>query len=561
MTKICTGVCRNEIHEAIGRRSTSLLQTALQHLPHSIDEPDDMGYTSLHLASSWPDGLSLLLSYGADMEQLDRFAMKPIEYSMLQSCPAAVQQLLRAGCSCKTYSSYGRDALQVAVLLFRISSEASSMSASANDYLEIVKIVAKELLTRQRHLRAKVDEFEPSMSPKQQTRNSITDQTGVSISNRDEATPQSPSLLSGICTVYHCPRLTVKVADEMWHAGFREVDSPDNQDRTPLMILTTHPLRDPDPKFNYSNLLLNLLFSEYLSSEYLDHIRMINHLELVFWLHKKGASLHRPHQPKLQCDHAIIENGTPKLERRAIHFVAAGFRTFFVQGTEPAWGRYYKVSDDKIFGEIFNRLRQPLADLSEGCDQFLHKIMLDTSSDGCLCACSETGCLPATYFLKRGEEKFRLFRFKSRRLSEAEEACLSQLKIGWLFANVPSKNFPRTVSKEVVRLMTFEKLGLRHTCCQCSFGKFATPEAGEADEIRDEDREGIELLESILPVLQEALGDNDIHEYLEGDWAAKMQKILAEREELADSKGMREVGVELQDDDSDLQDDDSDIEF
>ncbi|KAI4167184.1 MAG: hypothetical protein LQ343_007417 [Gyalolechia ehrenbergii] len=121
---------------------------------------------------------------------------------------------------------------------------------------------------------------------------------------------------------------------------------------------------------------------------------------------------------------------------------------------------------------------------------------------------------------------------------------ISKWLLRWLFENVPSKNFPVAVSWEVVRLITFEKLGLRHTCCQFDDEDFYTVGSEEADEIRDEDRDGIQLLESLLPEFEEKLGDEDIKSFIDGYWTTRMEEVLAARdEESVDRVAMREAGV------------------
>ncbi|KAL8884078.1 MAG: hypothetical protein Q9215_007794 [Flavoplaca cf. flavocitrina] len=123
-------------------------------------------------------------------------------------------------------------------------------------------------------------------------------------------------------------------------------------------------------------------------------------------------------------------------------------------------------------------------------------------------------------------------------------------RIRWFWKNVPPKDFPVPVSREIIRLGTFERLGLRHTCCDYVDGVFETVEPAEADEIRDEDRDGIQLLESLLPEFEEKLGDEDIKSFIDGYWSTRMEEVLAARdEESVDRAGLREAGVVLCDDD------------
>ncbi|KAL8911372.1 MAG: hypothetical protein Q9172_007683 [Xanthocarpia lactea] len=309
-------------------------------------------------------------------------------------------------------------------------------------------------------------------------------------------------------TVYHRPHLTVKIANVLWEAGFREVDLLDDDDRTPLMMLGY-----PDP----------------LNQDY--NIREVT--EFAFWLYHKGALLYRPCRVALQPDSEHVGDTASRSERRAVHFLAAAFKRPF---------------DYPIIERVQNE-DTDIDDLSLESRQICQKVLQDDSSDNCLCACSRHGCIPATYFLKC----ISSIPFRS---NEFEHAAWRRIR--WLFKNVPSKNFPVPVSREIIRLKTFEKLGLRHTCCCYESGKypyhmcgvFKTIEPAEADEIRDEDRDGIQLLESLLPEFEEKLGDEDIKSFIDGYWTTRMKEVLAARdEEPLDWAGMKAAGVILCDDD------------
>lgn len=292
-------------------------------------------------------------------------------------------------------------------------------------------------------------------------------------------------------TVYHCRYLTVKIANVLWEAGFREVDLLDQDDMTPLMILERH--------------------LGFVSEQSISVI-----IEFAFWLYQKGASFS---------------------ERRVIHFLVAAFK---------------RPDVDSGYSTMF---RPYMDDLSLESRQFYHRILLSDLLDSCLCACSRHGCMPATNFLKHGNSQLHVY--YSVYYSEAKKPLSTRL-LRWLFENVPSKNFPVPVSREIIRLKTFEKLGLRHTCCSYESGAFyysvsglfKTIEPAEADEIRDEDRDGIQLLESLLPEFEEKLGDEDIKSFIDGYWTTRMEEVLDARdEEPLDWAGMEAAGVVFCDDD------------
>ena len=172
--------------------------------------------------------------------------------------------------------------------------------------------------------------------------------------------------------------------------------------------------------------------------------------------------------------------------------------------------------------------------------KLVRKILLDISCDGCVCACSVQGCLPITYFLK-ATKLCRIARILP---------YLSSWKLRWLLVNLLPESFPLTVNHAILRLNTFEKLRLRHTCCHRVERGYETYyercDEQEAKEIKDEDQEGIQLLESILPEFEDKLGNGNIESFLNGYWAVRMEDVLKARdEEPLDVAALEALGVKV----------------
>ena len=95
---------------------------------------------------------------------------------------------------------------------------------------------------------------------------------------------------------------------------------------------------------------------------------------------------------------------------------------------------------------------------------------------------------------------------------------------------------------------------MKHTCCQIetqwdykdgnyrNIVKELDPE--EILEIREEDREGIELLESLLPEFEEKRQGQNLLQFLEGYWAMRMEEVCRARHEV-DQQKLREMGITL----------------
>ena len=109
----------------------------------------------------------------------------------------------------------------------------------------------------------------------------------------------------------------------------------------------------------------------------------------------------------------------------------------------------------------------------------------------------------------------------------------------------PSDPCPDWLSKETIRYQTFEELELRHTCCERDWPQgFSRLDTGEQAEIRYEDHEKIELLESLLQEFEEHRGSQDVLSFLKGYWALRMDQVHRERGRF-DKEALREIGVVL----------------
>ncbi|KAL8909240.1 MAG: hypothetical protein Q9171_005127 [Xanthocarpia ochracea] len=320
----------------------------------------------------------------------------------------------------------------------------------------------------------------------------------------------SEDVLPGMRTVYHWPSFTVKVFDELWSAGFTDVDVPDEYNRTPLAMIGS--------LGSYGRTGLCQL------------------IESAFWLCQRGASLHHPCCPTLPPGLKNVGITAAHSERRTIHFITAAVKDGF-RHAAPSRSHFFPAADGSVA-----QIEHLLDDLDLKCQHFLYDMLLDNSPDDCLCACSGHGCMPMSYFLKcRGTSPWRV-----------ADPVVSPLLRRWFFANVPIDHHPTVSFQAILRLATFEDLGLRHTCCVFTDGEFSTIEPEEIAEIREEDHQGIQLLELLLLEFEEKRGDEYIKSFIDGYWSTRMAEIHTTRDkESVDKTAIREVGVILDDDDYD----------
>lgn len=502
------------------------MQAALKRDSASVEEPNEAGHRPLHLASIWPDGLSLLLAHGADYDKTDALGQTPVELAIFHGCVESVQLLLKAGCSfvlCEDIHGIGNVFVCAAYLYLNPNWTRWITYLNPNrtrwirtfkyDYFEILKIVIRDLALRQGEVISSMIDVpiltrsKVSMSDNGQHFRSGAAHSGTSYPSLREGTPRLQSILPGMRTPYHFPDLTVKVANELWDAGFRDIDVPDENHRTPLMTGRFSSDRD----------------------------EIIDLIETAFWLYQKGAALHRHCCATLPPGPNNVGSTASRLGRRAIHFVAAAVKEWFVFRAYRFIRRYGKVGYPAA-------MEHEIDNLNLDCRQFLHKILLDGSPDGCFCACSGHGCTPMTFWLKR--------RWSWWLAEDDDDTVVTAWGRRWFFDNVPTEHLSTVSSQEILRLITFEELGLRHTCCEFYVSLFRTPKPEEVDEFRDEDHEGIQLLESLLSEFEEKRGDEDIKSFVNGYWSTRMEEVLAALDEVPiDRTAMREIGVIVEDDD------------
>ncbi len=104
------------------------------------------------------------------------------------------------------------------------------------------------------------------------------------------------------------------------------------------------------------------------------------------------------------------------------------------------------------------------------------------------------------------------------------------------------------LGREIIQFQTFQVLELRHTCCVLqTMEDFKELDADELTEIRDEDFEGIQLLERLLQEFEEKRGDQDIITFFQGYWAVRMNEVLQSQGSV-DKEKLRELGIVLYED-------------
>ena len=494
---------------AIWHRSEQELDKVLLESPQLINQTNSLANTPLHLAVAWPYGIRALLQHGACLNATDQSGCTSLFYAIELGITETVSILMKADCSLNVGGgAYDNDLLKHAVRVF-LNKSLSTWSVRQEAGMDVLDTAISMLAERRRNLQNRLVALSPAVTvnPKVFQDDRILDEYAQyaecveedAMRGNDHMPRHASSLLPRCRTVYHVFHMTVEVAEKLWQNGFRDVDVPDEQGLTPLMCWRWYS-RDS----------------------------LVIQLEVSSWLMQKGANLHRlqPGPLNYNADSTISAMESPSVIS-TLHYVA--YRI----------GQAATVlADDEYLGREKRPLQVRLHQLSEEARLLAATVFLDVSYDDCICACSSQGCLASIIMLKSCTQW--PYKAKPRRIgfSLATEYLIDLVG--------PRDSFPDWLAKRIIRFRTFEELELRHTCCDWDWvaSLFIPCDPEEHAEIRDEDHEKIELLESLLQEFEEHRGIQDVLSFLNGYWAMRMDQVLREQGHV-DKEALREIGVVL----------------
>ena len=495
---------------AIWRRSEQELDKALRQFPYLINQTNGLANTPLHLAVSWPYGIRALLEHGACLNATDPDGFTPLYYAIFLAFPETISLLMKAGCSLSVCGWDEGDVFSWVTFKSRRDEFDVSQDTRTDALDTFISSLAERRHDLQSRLVALPKAFKINAGVFQDDR-VLDEYTQYAEGAEEDALrgfdymPRYASALLLNCwTVYHSVALSVEIAEKLWQNGFRGIDVPNEDGWTPLM--TCRYFRDSD---------------------------LIVMMEIDSWLIGKGAKLHRPQHrtSSFDPDPTLGAVEMPPVIR-ALHYVAAHIG-FVIVG-------FVAVEDS---GQGTKRaLQNQLNQLSKEARRLPATVLLDVSNDDCICACSSQGCLASTIMFKQ-------FSGPTHRFGGTPKTIILAIEdlIGLIGPSIPC---PDWLVKELIRYGTFKVLELRHTCCWWYHykGDFTKLEPEEQVEIRDEDHEKIELLESLLQEFEEKRGTQDVLSFLEGYWTTRMDQVL-QQQGCVDEEALREIGVVLHEDD------------
>ncbi|KAI1410272.1 hypothetical protein F5Y13DRAFT_192459 [Hypoxylon sp. FL1857] len=305
-------------------------------------------------------------------------------------------------------------------------------------------------------------------------------------------------------SVYHWCGINRSIAQKLFDAGFR---GPDVKfcGYTPLMAMETEGLYNGSPS-----------------------CRLVAKLELLHWFKTHGADLHTP-VPVFGYS-LSSENYRSHPTYPVIHLIATRLGEVLYKDIE------YPLLDRELF-----KLKAPKENVSRNQRSQLLKLLGDGIADPCICYCTTNGCTPASKY-----------------------ACgfLGIAKRYYLYYDTMGVISKRVIALDIIRVSTFEILGMKHTCCRYKERRYCDDiqryikggilhltDPEERDEIREEDRYLAEQLDFLMVEFEGKFRELNmpLSQFMEDYFFPRIREVWAEKDELSteDIEDIRGIGVVL----------------
>ncbi|KAL8788613.1 MAG: hypothetical protein Q9195_007208 [Heterodermia aff. obscurata] len=509
---------------AVMNRSESDLRQAIVMSPHELNDCDATGWTALHLSVRWPTGALILIEAGADvdfvgysggMSFLDLVLeagsvellriLGEADYSFVEESNSSQWDCLR-NIGCYCRESAPNNPRRI---LCELSAEKMMMAQL------LVNFIAKR---RQRLCDLAFEKVPGSvlapLLPMKADEPYIVDEKAselvLELTSRGITVPLPLNPGEKGQTGYHAIGGRPELAEILWKAGFRDVNGRDSFNMTPL---------------------------SYCHLEYL--------LRFIGWCSGKGFVLNLD----VEQDRAWYGGNADKLDE---------FRPGQTLATKSIYGKLVELGGRK---ELYTSPRRIFVDYlvsSEADRRIAQKIFAANSTDGCKCACSTSGCTTRT-FLFKGFDYVR---------GRSASSVLTTCDLMELYSDL--KDVCNTLdAAEYLRLITFEKLELTHTCCRPRLASFSehpliyhwglrvAPNRvfrlsramgrSEIEEIRDEEAADLQKLAELLAEFEAKVVELDlsIPDFISRYWEPRMEQVLRENEGSLDMEALREMGVKV----------------
>jgi len=501
---------------ALVRKSETTVRQLLCSSKNLVSEKGRRGETPLHVATTWPKGLELLLELGGDVarsliDMADLDGYTPLDYACLLDQPGSANILLGAGGSI--------DLENLAML--EISPEAPLYSEPLSD--DIVILFAEELAKRRKlllhlaltHLR------ENEIAAFNLREQSLLQEHAfdvIQLLRRQHIDIPRCFRTVRRGSIYHSPWMSEILADALFNVGFDHTNVV-VEGFTPLMTVS----------------LQRLIYRRGLGPA----------LDLITWMEEHGADIHAQ-IPTPSRETATMATETSRSRFEVIHRIG-----YFLGYTS-----YASVS----------------ANLDRRHNRQLQRIIVDEPNDACNCYCAPGGCTPAVLCARALLGRYASIyqrRTTVQYMDHWSKRTLDRiLRDGLRFAGLMIKGEnSHPLVEAILRVATFNRLGMKHTCCiyppwfaadgddliqmirEGHYQIVEVMDSAEIDEIQQEDRYLEIQLQKLVEEFLAKFRDGDVAflDFFYGYWWTRMDEIEREHGGIPDSElqAIRDIGVAL----------------
>lgn len=479
--EVVDGLQCGRLTRAILLRSEAKVSQIVEELPDCLRERNSVGHTPMHLAASWPAGISILLDAGGEnlVNEPDNAGFLPLAYASYSKCLAAVRLLLDADCTLYTHEPVILDDFDLLEYTSDVIWDALTWSSE-----EVAKCIIQALADRRRRLAAIAFQELPcglrevlALSP-----GKVIDANAAHVysllKENNILLPHSLLVPSWWQTIYH-----VLFRQEFWCSDTisKPIESPTKWADI-FYNAGFHDFVEQDESRG------NLLMMDFELFEVPCLAKVVN---LILWFLRKGLSLELK-MLRLNDDGKYIPHTPASLYvgRLIIHMLSK----------EP------EALKDPI-------TRKELVSL-------LKKVITERASDDCECSCSLDGCYAITAMMKESVRRYSEWDSQVHEFITWLVNLLDIANDGWSF-----------IPANIIRFLTFERLELTHTCCVWQDGEpsyFAILDGDDRIEIQEEESADLSVLETLMEEFRHAfvyLGV-PLTEFLQAYWMPRMEEVM-----------------------------------
>ncbi|KAI2469988.1 hypothetical protein F4781DRAFT_392493 [Annulohypoxylon bovei var. microspora] len=506
--ELCEPLACTQFLDKILLRSEDDVTRLLRANNSLLYERTENGQTPLHLAANWPKGLEILFNFGGDAIQsiinhLDDFKRTVLDYAISLRNVESVRILLYM------------DACIYPDIFWRNSRK--NIHDNPTGVMEISSLIVKAL-ARQRtnllqlallNLSSKViEDFGLEEG------NLIDDKAFdvvKALGQQGVIVPSVYESLSSNCgSVYHWKGMTALIAQNLLDSGFREMNTTFHG-LTPLAMVSGD---------------------------------LVNFTMLVDWFQEHGADLHA----SLPVNNYTVDlQNDDLLESAGFHSIHPIAHLVMFSLSQRARD---EVSKHTWKGQKLS-MKLPKKQLG-----LVKKLLQDKITDPCVCYCTINGCTSISKFAYNLIDFIRNYELDNGLGNDSEVGL--NLLLSMLELLVSSHDKDRFES-EFIRVLTFDILGMKHTCCQyvpffdyplaTNYDVLRLKDPEEIGEIREEDKYFAKRLEALMEEFSMKFQEMNVSlsQFVEEYFWPRMKRVKEEKDVLSmeEMEEMRRIGVVL----------------